>query len=159
MVEPFSIAQGAIALAGTGINIANGLKEYIDTTRKALSKLSPVIRDIETVCGILTQIGTVLENNEVRKLCTTQFFGTAKNALDHCQENFEALRLFADGLVKLDGSEIKMPISTRLKLYFKQHDLDNLRSNLRDSKSSLDLMIGTLQIVVLMRYAMTLHEL
>ena len=151
MAEPFFVAQGAIALAGTGINIANGLKEYIHTTRNAQKILRPVIRDVETVCGILTQIGTVLENNEIRKLCTMQFFGTAQSAVDTCQENFQALKIFAEGLAYFDGKEIRMTISAKLKLYFKQQDLDGLRSNLRDSKTSLDLMIGTLQIVVIMR--------
>ena len=114
MADPFSVAQGAIALAGTGIAIAKALKDYIDTVRKAQKKLRPVARDVEVMSGVLTQIGTALENGEIRKLCTRQFFGIAKGALESCEENFEALKTFNSGLVRIDGGEIKMTISKKL---------------------------------------------
>lgn len=151
MADPFSIAQGAITLAGTGITIAKALKDYIDTVRKAQKRLRPVVRDVEVMSGVLTQIGTALENGEIRKLCTTQFFGIAKGALESCEENFQALETFNSGLAQIDGNEIKMTISAKLSLYFKQQDLQALRDNMGESKASLNLVIGTLQVVITMR--------
>lgn len=151
MADPFSIAQGAIALAGTGIAIAKTLKDYIDTVRKAQKKLRPVVRDVEVMSGVLTQIGTALENGEIRKLCTVQFFGIAKGALEGCEENFTTLKTFNSGLAQIDGKEVKMTISKKLTLYFKQQDLDTLRGNMAESKASLNLVIGTLQVVITMR--------
>lgn len=152
MADPFSIASGAIALAGTGITIAKVLKEYIDAVRKAQKKLRPVVRDVELMSGVLTQIGTTLENIEVRKLCTTQFFGIAKGALESCEDNFHSLKIFNSGLVQIDGGQIKMTITQKLTLYFIQQELDTLRGNMGESKASLNLVIGTLQVVITMRY-------
>lgn len=153
MADPFSIAQDAITLAGTGITIAKALKDYIDTVRKAQKKLRPVVRDIEVMSGALTQIGTALENGEIRKLCTIQFFSIAKGALESCEENFQSLKTFKSGLAQVDGgrTEIKMSISAKLTLYFKQQDLQTLRDNMGESKASLNLVIGTLQVVITMR--------
>ena len=151
MAEPFAIAQGAIALAGTGITIAKALKDYIDTVRKAQKKLRPVVRDVEVMSGVLTQFATALENGEIRKLCTIQFFGIAKGALESCEENFQSLKSFNTGLIQINGNEIKMKTSAKLSLYFKQQDLDALRGNMGESKASLNLVIGTLQVVITMR--------
>jgi hypothetical protein len=153
MADPLTIATSAIALAGTGITIAKSLKAYIDTVRKAEKKLRPVIRDVEVMSGVLTQIGTALENEEIRKLCTAQFFGIAKGALESCTENFQTLKVFNTGLASIDGDEVKMTVSAKLSLFFKQQELDVLRGNMGESKASLNLVIGTLQIVITMRCA------
>src|ERR1700761_7414353 len=151
MADPLTIATSAIALAGTGITIAKSLKAYIDSVRKAEKKLKPVIRDVEVMSGVLTQMGTALENEEIRKLCTGQFFGIAKGALESCTEDFETLKIFFTGLVSIYGDEIKMKVSTKLSSFFKQQELDVLRGNMGESKASLNLVIGTLQIVITMR--------
>ena len=151
MADPFSIATGAIALAGTGITIAKALKAYINTVRKAEIRLRPVVRDVEVLSGVLTQIGTALENKTIRKGCTTQFFEIARGALESCEENFQMLKIFNSGLMQLDGDDIKMSVSAKLSLYFKQQELDTLRGHMGESKASLNLVIGTLQIVITMR--------
>lgn len=152
MAEPFSIATGAIALAGAGITIAKALKAYINTIRKAEKKLKPVVRDVEVMSGVLTQIGTALENREISKACTAEFRGIAKGALESCDENFQTLKVFNSGLMRIDGDEIKMTVSAKLSLYFKQQELDTLRGHMGESKASLNLVIGTLQIVITMRF-------
>ena len=152
MADPLSIAASAITLAGTGITIAKSLKAYIDIVHKAEKKLRPVVRDVEVMSGVLTQIGTALENKEIRKLGTAQFFGIAKGALESCTENFETLNVFNTGLVSRNGDEVKMTVSAKLSLFFKQQELDALRGNMGESKASLNLVIGTLQFVIIMRY-------
>ena len=151
MADPPSIAQGAIALAMTGIAIAKALKSYIRTVRKAERIVRPVVRDVEVISGVLTQIGTALESREIRGFCTPQFFTTATGAIESCEENFYALEAFNKGLAQINSSEIKMTISTKLSLYFKQQDLDTLHGNMSESKASLSLVIGPLQILVTMR--------
>jgi hypothetical protein len=151
MAEPFSIATGAIALAGTGITIAKALKAYINTVRKAEMRLRPVVRDVEVMSGVLTQIGTALENKAIRRGCTAHFFRIVKGALESCDENFQTLKGFNSGLMQIDGDEIRMTVSAKLSLYFKQQELDTLRDLMGESKASLNLVIGTLQIVITMR--------
>jgi hypothetical protein len=151
MADPLSIATGAIALAGTGITIAKALKSYINTVRKAEMRLRPVVRDVEVMSGVLTQIGTALENKAIRRGCTAHFFGIVKGALESCDENFQTLKGFNSGLTQIDGDEIRMTVSAKLSLYFKQQELDTLRDLMGESKASLNLVIGTLQIVITMR--------
>ena len=74
MVDPFSIATGAIALAGTGIKTAKALTNFIHTVRKAEGSLKPIIREIEVLSSVLTQISTILNNGEISKSCTSQLF-------------------------------------------------------------------------------------
>lgn len=74
MGDPFSIATGAIALAGVGIKIAKALRDFIRTTTKAEKSLKPLVREIEVLSSVLTQIGTILENGEISKSCTAHLF-------------------------------------------------------------------------------------
>jgi hypothetical protein len=119
MADPFAIAGGAIALAETGITIAKALKAFIDSVRKAEDKLRPVVLDVEIVSGLLNQIGFILENEGIRKICTTQFFDTAKSALDGCTASFMRILTFTNLLVRGDDDEIKMAVFATFGLYFK----------------------------------------
>ena len=134
MADPFTIAGGAIALAGTGITIAKALKAYIDTVRKAEKRLRPVIRDVEVISGVLTQIGTQLENGEIRKLCTQHLYDSAHGAVESCGEDFNNLDKFKAGLLNVEGGEIKMRTSAKFTLHFKQQKLDTLEGHIWGSQ-------------------------
>ena len=151
MAEPFQIAGGAIALASMGISIAKALKTYIDTVRKAEKRLRPVVRDVEVISGVLTQIGTQLENGEIRKLCTQHLYDSAHGAVESCREDFNNLDKFKAGLLSIDGGEIRMTTSAKLTLFFKQQELDTLQGHMGHSKASLNLVISILQVVIIMR--------
>jgi hypothetical protein len=149
MAEPFGIAASAFQVAGAGIALANTLKAYTDSVRKAEKQLKPVADHVKLTADVLTNVGSLLKNDDIRDLYTAELLGSTSNALGGCRTAFEELEKFISKLLKPNegtGGKITITTSARFTLYFKQKELDVLQAHLERFKSSLDLVLGVLNL-------------
>lgn len=145
MPDPFSIAGGAIALAGTGFKIGKGIKEYVDSVNGAEKTLRPIQLHVEFLAGLLNEVGTILESDGVRDLCTPGLFSAAKSALDNCSGNFKEIESFLAGIITVEGGKVKMNTFNKFTLAFKQTELDILQAHMDRSKADLNVVFTVLQ--------------
>lgn len=73
--------------------------------------------------------------------------------MESCEENFQALEAFNGRLWQADK---KMKVSAKLSMIFKQQELETLRRDMSESKASLNLVVVTLQIVITMRFGVSI---
>ena len=155
MAEPFGIAASAFQVAGAGIALANTLKAYTDSVRKAEKQLKPIADHIKLTADVLTNVGSLLKNDDIRSLYTQELLSSTSNALGGCRTAFEDLEKFISKLLKSNentGGRISIQASAKFTLYFKQKELDVLQAHLERFKSSLDLVLGVLNLASSARF-------
>ena len=153
MAEPLSVAASAIQVAGAGLKLAETLKTYIDSVRKAEKQLKPIADHVKLTSDVLTSVGSLLKNDEIRSLYTKELLGSTSNALSGCRTAFEDLEQFISKMLKPnDVGKVSIQTAARFTLYFKQKELDILQAHLERFKSSLDLVLGVLNLASSARY-------
>ena len=152
MADPFSIASGALACATAGIKLADTLKSYIDSVRKAQKQLKPIADHVRLTSGVLANVGALLKNDEVKQLCTADLLISTNDALKGCRRAFRDLEDFVSKLVKSEqNGKFALSVTAKLTFTFKQKELDVLQAHLERFKSSLDLVLGVLNLTSLAR--------
>lgn len=145
MAEALGIAASAIQVAGAGLKLADTLKAYTDSVRKAEKQLKPVADHVRLTSDVLTNVGFLLKNDEIRSLYTKDLLGSTDNALGGCRTAFENLDKFVTKL--LNQNEVgKVSVQAKFTLFFKQRELGLLQAHLERFKSSLDLVLGVLNL-------------
>lgn len=147
MADPFSIAAGALAVASAGIKLSNTLKSYIDSVRKAERHLKPIADHVKLTSNVLASVGTLLHDEDVRQHYTDDLLTSTNQALEGCRKAFEDLEKFIAKLIKADeNGKFGMSATVKLTINFKQKELDVLQAHLERFKSSLDLVLGVLNL-------------
>jgi hypothetical protein len=147
MAEPLSVAASAIQVAGAGLKLAETLKTYIDSVRKAEKQLKPIADHVKLTSDVLTNVGSLLKNDEIRSLYTKELLASTNNALGGCRTAFEDLEKFISKMLKPnDVGKVSIQTTARFTFYFKQKELDILQAHLERFKSSLDLVLGVLNL-------------
>ena len=154
MADPLSIAASALAVAGAGGKLSQTLYIFIESVRKSEKQLRPVADFIKLTSAVLDNIGSLLEEKDVRDLCKDSLLGTTNQALEGCRQAFEELKSFVDGLLKTDANgKAKLgPWDKFTFLPFRQRELDVLISSLEKFKSELDLVLKVLHLSVSIKY-------
>jgi hypothetical protein len=160
MAEPLSVAASAIQVAGAGLKLAETLKSYADSVRKAEKQLKPVADHVKLTSDVLNNVGALLGMDEIRSLYTTDLLKSTNSALGGCRTAFEDLDRFVSKLIKPnEAGKVSIQTTARFTLYFKQKELDILQAHLERFKSSLDLVFGVLNLASTARYIHMLPEL
>lgn len=148
MADPFSIAAGAIAVAATGAELVDKLHSFVDRYRNADKYLRPIVHDVEVTSAVLDQVGAFLQTEDVRTLCQAKLLESTQNALKGCQTAFRELEAYIHGVVRVkkDGSRGVSPWD---KVFWKdrQKDIKAKEARLERYKSSLDLVVGVLNLI------------
>lgn len=148
MADPLSIAASALAVAGAGGKLAQTLYMFIESMRKSEKELKPVADHVKLTSAVLDNIGSLLKDESVRRLCKDSLLMTTSNALKGCEKAFDDLRKYIDSLLKLDSNG-KARLGTFDKLTFlplRSRELDVLQANLERFKSALDLVLSVLSL-------------
>lgn len=148
MADPFSVAASAIAVAGAGANFAETLYQFIDNVRKADRHLRPIAQHVELTSSILENVGSLLRTEEVRSLCQASLLVSTQKALRGCRNAFRELEDYLKGLMKIkkDGSR-GLGGWDRAVWSYRQKEIDVLQAHLEHFKSSLDLVLGVLNLI------------
>ena len=159
MAEPLGVAASAIQVAGAGLKLAETLKIYIDSVRKAEKQLKPIADHVKLTSDVLTNVGSLLKNDEIRSLYTKELLASTNNALGGCRTAFEDLEKFISKMLKPnEGGKVSIQTTARFTFYFKQKELDVLQAHLERFKSSLDLVLGVLNLASSAKYVCTRWE-
>ncbi len=153
MAEPLGVAASAIQVAGAGLKLAETLKTYIDSVRKAEKQLKPIADHVKLTSEVLTNVGSLLKNEEIRSLYTKELLASTNNALGGCRTAFQDLeKLISKMLKPNDVGKISIQTTARFTFYFKQRELDILQAHLERFKSSLDLVLSVLTLASSAKY-------
>ena len=145
MADPFSIAGGCIALATTAIKLAETLFEYTKSVREAGKLLRPVAEHVQLTSTVLNSIGSVIDGPEVKQIFTDALLQDTNKALAGCRRAFGDLDDFVRMKFKKDQKGA-LSTSSRLLFSIRQKELDVLQAHLERFKSSLDLILGVLNL-------------
>ena len=148
MAEPFSIATGALQVAGAGLKLSQTLYIYVESVRKAEKQLKPVADHVKLTSLVLETIGTLLKKGDIKQSFTDDLLGSTTEALNGCEQAFGDLDRLVCSLFKTDRDGKAVLTSTaKFTLGFRQKELDVLQAHLERFKSSLDLVLGVLNLV------------
>lgn len=145
MAEPFSIATGALQVAGAGISLAKTLYEYLESVKSAHKHVKAIAVEVRLTSSVLEHLGTLLKDNEEEKLCSQNVVSDAKSAFNGCEDAFREIDNTFKVLVKpqADGTK-SVSVAGRLSWPFKKGKLETLQANLERLKTTLLLMLSVL---------------
>ena len=141
MAEPFSVALGALQIAGTGLQLAQTLYNYINTVRSAEKQLRPIADHVKLNASVLENVGELLRTEEIRNLCSTRLLQNTQDALDGCHRAFGELKKFvADMTTTNETGKMVVTAMGRMKFVLHEKQLNVLQKSLERFRSSLDLV-------------------
>ncbi|KAF2118721.1 hypothetical protein BDV96DRAFT_568379 [Lophiotrema nucula] len=175
MADPLSITASVLAVVGAGIKVSIALFTLVETVSTASRRVEAIANDIQSTCGILDQLSALVEARiEGRRILNARALGDVKGELRNCKSVFREIEKYlrratkqVDGigrsLTLLPGSKKKKRLELsrgeKAKWPFLQPHFGELRSDLRDSKQNLTLMIVVANYrVLLMRSVVTNDE-
>ncbi|KAJ5799251.1 uncharacterized protein N7518_001319 [Penicillium psychrosexuale] len=114
--------------------------------------------DVSLTCSILHQLGKILEQDSLTKLCSQQAFLTAQEVLEECEKIFNQID---EAIQKKDPGSGKNKWergTRRLTIVILGPDLDVLNSHLDKSKSTMLLMLNVIMYArEINRIALEIH--
>lgn len=105
MAEPFSVAAGALQVAGAGLKFASSLYTFIEAVRGAKSDLESVAAGVKATTSVLQQLSETLSDVDTGKLCKPSILETANDALRSCEKSFETIAGFIDDYQSLAAGD------------------------------------------------------
>ena len=145
MAEPFSIATGAIQVAGAGLQLAKTLHDYLGTVKSAHKHIKAIATEVRLTSSVLEYLGALLNENEAEKLCSKNIATDAKAAFQGCKDAFhdvdDAFKVLAKP--NADGTK-SVSVAGRLSWPFKKGKFEALQANLERLKTTLLLMLSVL---------------
>jgi hypothetical protein len=156
MADPLSLAASVIAVAGCGLKLSTTIRAAVAGVRSAADHVNNVARGIQHFSSTLRAIGSFLEKHP--SVHSEDAEELLLDIISDCDGMFEEVeRMLQEFMVPT--SRAHMSLYQRVKFCFKRDDLDYLTTQLESSKSTLSLMLGTLQLFVLLentKYTSTL---
>lgn len=145
MVEPFSIATGAIQVAGAGFQLAKILYDYLNTVKNAQKHIKAIATEVRLASSVLEHLSALLGEHETEKLCSKNITSDAKAAFCGCEDAFREVEETFKVLImpQREGSKA-VSLSGRLSWPFKKGKLEALQANLERLKTTLLLMLSVL---------------
>jgi hypothetical protein len=168
-MDPLSVISGVVGVAGAGLQVALALAGFAQTVNTAGRSVKRLSDDIYSTCGALYGVAVPLcvtvsyaSRNQIRNLLeprknssgqeivifSAQGLQDLQSATQFCQAIFEEIQAALKRASKqLEGKravagKITLSVSEKAKWPFLQPEMDRLRSDLRDSKMSLQLMLS-----------------
>ena len=145
MGEPFSVAVGALQVAGAGLQLAKTLYEYVEGIQSANRHIKALASEVRTTSSTLKEFGTLLQQHDAEKLCSQSIVSDASATFDACKIAFnEVEQVFKKVVTRNKNGEISVPTSERFTWPFKQGKVETLQANLERLKTTLLLMLGVM---------------
>jgi hypothetical protein len=145
MAEPFSIATGAIQVAGAGLQLTKTLYEYIDCVKTAHRQVNAIAVEVKLTSSVLQHLGTLLNDHGAEKLCSTNIIADAGYAFKGCEDAFREIdESFKPFLVKQSHGVRRLSMSGKWAWPFKKGKVETLQANLERLKTTLLLMLSVI---------------
>lgn len=145
MADPFSIATGAVQLAGAGIQLAKTLYEYLECVKGAHKQVKAIATEVRLTSSVLEHLGALLKENDAEKLCSESIVSDAQAAFNGCEDAFLQINDEFKLLIKpREEGKRNVSVSAKWIWPFKKVKLETLQANLERLKTTLLLMLSVL---------------
>ncbi|KAI6892602.1 hypothetical protein KC316_g4133 [Hortaea werneckii] len=146
MAEPFSIATGALQVAGAGFQVVKTLAAYIQAANGFDKSVAAIQLEVKVTSSALESLSTLLNDHEAEKICSTKIIGDAKGVFKGCFAAFDEVDQVFRNVVKTgnDGKKPSLSAGARLKWPLRKGKVETLQANLERLKTTLLLMLSVL---------------
>ncbi|KAI6904636.1 hypothetical protein KC318_g13224 [Hortaea werneckii] len=146
MAEPFSIATGALQVAGAGFQVVKTLAAYIQAANGFDKSVAAIQLEVKVTSSTLESLSALLNDHEAEKICSTKIIGDAKGVFKGCFAAFDEVDQVFRNVVKTgnDGKKPSLSAGARLKWPLKKGKVETLQANLERLKTTLLLMLSVL---------------
>jgi hypothetical protein len=134
--EVSPLVASIIEVSAFGVRLSKCLRDYGSAVVGAEKRLSGLDKDISFTSGILSELGTLLNDARVQTLVSEQSIRLAREAVAECDGIFQAM----EGVI----ANIRKNGLGKLKMYFRETKIELLRSNLGRMKGNLTLLMGVI---------------
>lgn len=158
-MEGLSIAASLVALSSAGVQVSIKLFSLATQISTATERVTSLANDVSLVSGLLRQLGELEDDPSVGEssLFNAAGLDLTKHSVTVCSNAFEALRSAvykaSHQLASLqkpakDQPKLRLRPMEKAKWPFLQPNMDNLRRDLQDAKTTLMLILqlGTLTL-------------
>ncbi|KAH7155927.1 hypothetical protein EDB81DRAFT_376260 [Dactylonectria macrodidyma] len=136
MAEVLALVASIIEVSAFGLQLSKCLRDYGSAVVGAERRLSGLDKDISFTSGILSELGTLLNDARVQALVSEQSIRLAREAVAECDGIFQAM----EGVI----ANIRKNGLGKFKMYFRETKIELLRSNLDRMKGNLTLLMGVI---------------
>ena len=166
-MDGVSIAASIIGIATAGAQVSFKLATLATRISTASDRVSAIGNDISLTSSVLVQLGDLMHQKTANagiSILSPEAIETTKTAAAMCEKIFskmekevqrasEQLRRYKPGLGKMHAQKIELSIIERAKWPFLQPRIDDLRTDLRDAKSTLMLLLEVANLALNKRKA------
>ncbi len=147
-MDGLSVASAAFEIA----HLAHNVYSYIQSVHKAERWFTPIAGHVKLTAVVLESVATILKDEDVRKECTPALVKSTDGALQGCRKAFEDLDVLVRKLCGPEkGGAVTLTLVAKTTMAFRQSELNMLQAHLERFKSSLDLVIGVLNLAMAMK--------
>ena len=154
-MDGVSIAASIVGIATAGVQVSIKLVNLATQVDTASDRVSSIANDISLTSGVLHQLGELMNQKTTDGgtiILNQHGLETTKTSTAMCERVFQEidketkkasaqLRKSNPGQGKMSGEKIKLSTLEKAKWPFLQPNINNLRADLRDAKSTLMLML------------------
>ncbi|KAI7552869.1 hypothetical protein KC331_g1600 [Hortaea werneckii] len=146
MAEPFSIATGALQVAGAGFQVVKTLAAYIQAANGFDKSVAAIQLEVKVTSSTLESLSALLNDHEAERICSTKIIGDAKGVFKGCFAAFDEVDQVFRNDVKTgnDGKKPSLSAGARLKWPLRKGKVETLQANLERLKTTLLLMLSVL---------------
>ena len=161
-MDSLSVAASVIGIATAGIQVSIKVVTLASQVSTAADRISSIGNDVSLTSAILHQLGDLMGQKSTDTRSGLTIFNkagleTTKSSAEVCQKIFEEVEretAKASSVIRARkrpiGEKVKLTIAEKLKWPFLQPSLEVLRTDLREAKGTLMLMLQvTLALVEL----------
>ena len=154
-MDGVSIAASIVGIATAGVQVSIKLVNLATQVKTASDRVSSIANDISLTSGVLHQLGELINQKTTDggiSIFSQHGLETTRTSAAMCERIFQEieketkkasgqLRKFKPGRGIMSGEKIELSILEKAKWPFLQPNIDTLRVELRDAKSTLMLML------------------
>jgi hypothetical protein len=160
MVEPLSIAASVVGVTAAAFKVTFTLYALAEKVATANERIKSIADDLTGTCGILTQIKDLLDprpdsGGRYLTILNPNALRDIAYALEHCKSIFEQIRKSSrkaseqlKNVASPKGKKIELSKREKAKWPFLQPRFNELRMDLRDSKTNLLLMVAVANLAM-----------
>jgi hypothetical protein len=161
-MEVIGIAASIIGIVGAGAKLSVALFDFAGTVGSAGSEVRTIATEISLFCSVLKQLEKALVVSAKNRRYSVSALETTHEILARCRDIFGEIEDVVLGLRGKHGSEkgdvreVSVDLKAKIKWTMKRSRVQLLRATLESCKTTLHIMVTTLQfaqVVASRRYA------
>lgn len=130
------LVASIIEVSAFGLRLSKCLHDYGSAVVGVEKRLKGLDKDVSFTSGILSELGTLLNDARVQTLVSEQSIRLARDAVAECDGIVQAM----EGVI----ANIRKNGFGKFKIYFRETKIELLRSNLGRMKGNLTLLMGVI---------------